>query len=86
MSDQDVLPTNEDSDQMLDVRALYSEVMATCLEADAEAVDVLVGLTLVLRDLALRYHGPDAARSRCVDALDHSFALDPPVWPSGALH
>ena len=85
MSDQDALP-NPDSDQMLDVRTLYSEVMSTCLESDAESVDVLVALTLVLRDLALSYHGPDAARSRSVDALDHSFALDPPVWPSGTVH
>jgi hypothetical protein len=86
MSDQDAVSASDDSDQMHDVRALYSEVMATCLDCDAEAVDVLVALTLVLRDLALRYHGPDAARSRSVDALDHSFALEPPVWPSGALH
>lgn len=85
MSNQEAL-SKEDNDQELDVRALYSEVMSTCLESDAKAVDVLVALTLVLRDLALRYHGPDVARSRSVDALDHSFALDPPLWPSGTLH
>ncbi len=85
MSNQNAV-SNQDSDQMLDVRALYSEVMSACLESDAEAVDVLVALTLVLRDLALRYHGPDAARRRSVDALDHSFALEPPVWPSGTVH
>ena len=45
-----------------------------------------LALTLVLRDLALRYHGPDVARSRSVDALDHSFALEAPIWPSDTLH
>jgi hypothetical protein len=85
MSNQDTV-SKQDSDQMFDVRELYSEVMSACLESDAEAVDVLVALTLVLRDLALRYHGPDSARNRSVDALDHSFALDAPVWPSDTVH
>jgi hypothetical protein len=79
MSDKDCI-------QMFNVRALYSEVMSACLDSEAEPVDVLVALTLVLRDLALRYHGPDVARSRSVDALDHSFALDAPIWPSDTLH
>ena len=85
MSHQDALP-DQDSDQMFNVRELYSEVMSACLESDAESVDVLVALTLVLRDLALRYHGPNSARARSVDALDHSFALDAPIWPSDTLH
>lgn len=78
--------SDQDCSQMFDVRSLYSEVMSACLDSEAEPVDVLVALTLVLRDLALRYHGPDVARSRSVDALDHSFALEAPVWPSDTLH
>jgi len=78
--------SDRDCYQMFDVRALYGEVMSACLDTEAEPVDVLVALTLVLRDLALRYHGPDVARSRSVDALDHSFALEAPIWPSDTLH
>ncbi len=78
--------SDQDCSQMFNVRELYSEVMSACLDSEAEPVDVLVALTLVLRDLALRYHGPDVARSRSVDALDHSFALEAPIWPSETLH
>ncbi len=78
--------SDQDCSQMFNVRELYSEVMSACLDSEAEPVDVLVALTLVLRDLALRYHGPEIARSRSVDALDHSFALEAPIWPSDTLH
>jgi hypothetical protein len=66
--------TEYECNQMLDVQEVYRELMTACL------------LTLVLRHLALSYHGPDAARSRSVDALDHSFALEAPVWPSETIH
>lgn len=79
MSDQDL-------EQMLCVRELYSEILGVCLESETEAVDILVALTLALRDLAVRYHGPDSACSRSIDALEHSFALDVPVWPQETLH
>ncbi|MDH3476049.1 MAG: hypothetical protein OEM59_20410 [Rhodospirillales bacterium] len=78
--------TEYDCNQMLDVQEVYRELMTACLESEADPIDVLVALTLVLRDLALSYHGPDAARSRSVDALDHSFALEAPVWPSETIH
>ncbi len=78
--------SDHDCDQLVDVRELYSEVMSACLDSEAAPVDVLVALTLVLRDLALQYHGPDVARSRSVDALDHSFALESPIWPGETVH
>lgn len=78
--------SDHDCDDMLDVRTLYSEIMAQCLETDTEPVDVLVALTLVLRDLALWYHGPEVARSRSVDALYHSFGLDVSIWTGETLH
>ena len=78
--------SDQEFEQMYSVRELYSELLSVCLESVAESVDVLVALTLALRDLAVRYHGPDSACSRSVDALEHSFALDVPVWPNEMLH
>jgi hypothetical protein len=86
MFDQDNESPDQDSEQLLDLRELYSHLMTRCLESEADPVDVLVALTLVLRDLALKHHGPDVARTRSVDALDHSFVLDCPIWPHETLH
>ena len=87
MYDQELdLEPDFENEQMLDVQDVYREMMTLCLETEADPIDVLVALTLVLRDLALSYHGPEAARSRSVDALDHSFALEVPVWPSDTIH
>ena len=77
---------DQEGEQLFDLRDLYSDIMTACLESHTDPVDVLVALTLVLRDLALRYHGPEVARSRSVDALDHSFVLDCPVWPNDTVH
>ena len=77
---------DQEGEQLFDLRDLYSDIMTSCLESNTDPVDVLVALTLVLRDLALRYHGPEVARTRSVDALDHSFVLDCPIWPSDTVH
>ena len=78
--------SSQDTKEMRDIQELYGAILETCFDSKAESVDQLVALTLVLRDLALSYHGPNAARSRSVDALDHSFVLDAPTWPDGAVH
>ena len=76
----------QDEPEMRDVQALYGELLEACMSSDVQTVDALVALTLVLRDLALRYHGPNSARNKSVKALDHSFLTDAPTWPSGSLH
>lgn len=86
MFDQDNDTLDQNNEQLLELRELYSHIMTRCLESDADPVDVLVALTLVLRDLALKHHGPDVARTRSVDALDHSFVLDCPIWPHETVH
>lgn len=86
MSDFELDQPEHDLDQMVNVQTLYRDIITSCLETETDPIDVLVALTLVLRDLALSYHGPDDARSRSVDALDHSFALDAPVWPGETVH
>ncbi len=77
---------DDDCEQLESVQDLYKDIMTDCLEAEADPIDILVALTLVLRDLALSYHGPEDARLRSVDALDHSFAMEAPVWPSETVH
>jgi hypothetical protein len=42
--------TEYDCNQMLDVQEVYRELMTACLESEADPIDVLVALTLVLRD------------------------------------
>ena len=84
--DHDLDTDDLDTSEMLDVQDIYRELMTSCLESEADPIDVLVGLTLVLRDLALSYHGPESARSRSVDALDHSFAVDASIWPNETIH
>lgn len=86
MYDQEDFDSQSDSEELLDVQDVYRDIMTACLESESDPIDVLVALTLVLRDLALSYHGPDSARSRSVDALDHSFALEAPIWPSDTIH
>jgi hypothetical protein len=46
--------TEYDCNQMLDVQEVYRELMTACLESEADPIDVLVALTLVLRDLRPR--------------------------------
>lgn len=86
MYDQEDFDSQSDGEELLDVQDVYRDIMTACLESESDPIDVLVALTLVLRDLALSYHGPDSARSRSVDALDHSFALEAPIWPSDTIH
>ena len=80
------LADEQDEPDMRDVQALYGDLLEACVSSEVQTVDALVALTLVLRDLALRYHGPNAARNKSVNALDHSFLMDAPTWPSGSLH
>lgn len=75
-----------DTKELRSIQDLYGEIMDACLTSDTEGLDRLVALTLALRDLALRYHDPKDARSRSVDALDSSFALEAPTWPEDTLH
>lgn len=75
-----------DPDELRDIQDLYGEIMEACMCSDAEGLDRLVALTLVLRDLSLRYHDPQVARCRSVTALDSSFAMDAPTWPEDTLH
>ena len=75
-----------DEPDMREIQTLYGELLEACVTSDVQTVDALVALTLVLRDLALRYHGPSSARDKSVNALDHSFIMDAPTWPTGSLH